>query len=183
MSSKQGTAGTLDSGPHFTVDTRDVAECCCPKPSIVGEPVACPTCQAASKPVDSLTVKALLTESALIRFDPATYRFCPNAHCDVVYFAEHARTFKTLDVRVPVWHKEPVGRRTVCYCFGENETDMADEIDRTGESLAVARVRTHIAAGRCACEVRNPKGACCLGDVTAAVEQVKHLRVNGAGTP
>ena len=35
--------------------------------------------------------------------------------------------------------------------------------------LAVDRVRAHIAAGRCACEIRNPKGTCCLGDVIAAV--------------
>src|SRR5438093_12103986 len=128
-----------------------MTECCCPEPRTAGEPVACRACLTASKPVDSLTVKALLTEAALSRFDPAAYHICPYADCDVVYFAEHAPTFSKNDVRVPVWQKELVGRRMVCYCFGENEADMAAEIDRTGESLAVNRVRTHIAAGRCAC--------------------------------
>src|SRR5881396_1130781 len=104
-----------------------MAECCCPEPSIAhaGGPVTCTECRTASKPVDSLTVKALLTDSALSRFEPAEYRFCPNSSCDVVYFAQPAPTFLKKDVRVPVWQKEPVGRRTVCYCFGENEADIA----------------------------------------------------------
>ena len=142
--------------------------------------MTCSACQTASKPVDLLTVKALLTESALSRFDPAVYRFCPNASCDVVYFAEHAPTFSKWDVRVPVWQKEPVGRRMVCYCFGENEADITAEIDGTGESLAVNRIRTHIAAGRCACEVRNPRGACCLGDVIAAVQHMREVHLKSA---
>ena len=160
-----------------------MAECCRSEPRTAGEPMACRACQTASKLVDLLTVKALLRESALSRFDPAVYRFCPNASCDVVYFAEHAPTFSKWDVRVPVWQKEPVGCRTVCYCFGENEADIAEEIDRAGESLAVNRVRTHIAAGRCACEVRNPTGACCLGDVMAAVERMRQDRLKDAERP
>jgi ribosomal protein S28E/S33 len=92
-------------------------------------------------------------------------------------------TFSRCDVRVPAWQKEPVGRRTVCYCFGENEADIAEELDRTGGSLAVDRVRTHIAAGRCACAVRNPRGSCCLGDVTAAVERMRQIRLNAVVRP
>ena len=145
--------------------------------------MACGACQTASKPVESLTVKALLTEAALSRFEPADYRFCPNACCDVVYFAPPTPTFSKCDVRVPVWQKEPVGRRMVCYCFGENEADIAEEINRMGESLAVNRVRTHIAAGRCACEVRNPRGACCLGDVIAAVEHMRQAHLKSAERP
>jgi len=156
-----------------------MAECCCPEPTAAGEALACSQCQTASKPVDALTVKALLTASALTRFARIAYRFCPNTTCDVVHFAEHAPTFSKQDVRVPVWQKEPVGERTVCYCFGENESDIAEEIDRTGESLAVHRVRRHIAAGRCACEIRNPRGACCLSDVTAAVERMRQLHLKG----
>jgi len=145
--------------------------------------VTCNACQTPSKPVDSLTVKALLTEGALSRFDPADYRFCPRADCDVVYFAQHGPTFSKWDLRVPVWQKEPRGRRKVCYCFGENEGDIAAEIDRTGESLAANRVRTHMEAGRCACEVRNPRGVCCLGDVIAAVERMRQVHLKTAVRP
>lgn len=86
-----------------------------------------------------------------------------------MYFAADGQRFVTTDIRVAVWQKEPVGHRTVCYCFGENEHDIREEVERDGSSRAVIRVREHIAARRCACEVRNPRGSCCLGDVTAVV--------------
>jgi hypothetical protein len=89
-----------------------------------------------------------------------------------VYFSGDGQIFATSDVRVTVWEKQPPGERTVCYCFGENEADMRREIERDGRTAAVERVRAHIAARRCACEVRNPRGACCLGDVMAAVKRL-----------
>ena len=116
-------------------------------------------------------MKALLSETALRRFKHGVYRFCADASCDVVYFDGAGETFTTADLRVPVWQKQASGARTICYCFGENETDIKAEIARTGRSKAEARVRAHIQAGRCACEVRNPKGACCLGDVMQAVKR------------
>lgn len=119
-------------------------------------------------------MKALLSDAALRRFEPGVYRFCPDASCDGVYFDAEGRTFTTVDLRVPVWQKQAPGARTICYCFGENETDIRAEVERTGQSNAEARVRAHIHAGRCACEVRNPKGACCLGDVVQAVKRVTH---------
>jgi len=118
-------------------------------------------------------VKALLTEQALARFEPADYRFCADPRCDVVYFANHESRFSTADVRVPVWQKLPPGIRLVCYCFGESEASISAEVQLTGRSLAVQRIREHITAGRCACEVRNPRGACCLADVMAAVRWVE----------
>ena len=122
------------------------------------------------------TVKALLTEAALQRMPLGDLRFCPDVHCDVVYFDADGLTFGTADIRVPVWQKLPFGARQVCFCFGESEASIAAEIERHGVSSAEARIREHIAAGRCACEVRNPRGACCLGDVIAAVERVRAAR-------
>jgi hypothetical protein len=105
--------------------------------------------------------------------ETADYRFCAEPRCDVVYFTSTGSQFGTADLRVPVWQKEPSGSRVVCYCFGESEASIRAEIELTGHSLAAQRIRDHIAAGRCACEVRNPRGACCLGDVMAAVKRVK----------
>ncbi len=123
--------------------------------------------------VEELTVKALLTEVALRRFEPGAYRFCGDTKCDVVYFDDAGHVFRKDDLRVPVWQKEPAGARILCYCFGETETDIRQEIVLVGKSSAAQRVREHIAAGRCACEVRNPRGACCLGDVTEAVKRMQ----------
>ncbi len=130
--------------------------------------------------VESITVKAMLTISALARYEHSACRFCPDARCAVVYFGEDGTVFTTSDVRERIWQKEPPGRRTVCYCFGENEAEIAAEIERQGHSDAAQRVRTHIAAGRCACEIRNPRGACCLGDVIAAVERLSPATVSGS---
>jgi hypothetical protein len=125
------------------------------------------------KPVELLTVKALLTEAALQRINTVAHRFCPDPSCDVVYFDAEGATYGKNDLRVPVWQKEPFGDRTVCYCFGVSEESIRAEIQATGRSEATTRVRAHIVAGRCACEVRNPRGVCCLGDVAAAVKQVE----------
>ena len=153
-----------------------MADCCCPGATETTSTFTCAACQAPGSPVDLLTVKALLTEAALQRLEPGEYRFCPVASCEVVYFDRANHTFTSRDLRVPVWQQEPPGRRVICYCFGENEADIRAEVARTGGSAAAERVRRHIAAGRCACEVRNPRGACCLGDVTNAV---KHITEHG----
>lgn len=146
---------------------------CCPPAADTTEPhPTCQTCGTAGSAVDLLTVKALLTEAALRRVTPNAYRFCPDAGCEVAYFDGNGQRFTTTDVRVPVWQKQPFGDRMVCYCFGEREDAIREEIERTGQSQAVQRVHDHIAARRCACEVRNPRGACCLGEVTAAVARV-----------
>lgn len=132
----------------------------------------CPVSGTPGRPVELHTVEALLTESALARVAASAHRFCPDPACDVVYFTGGGETYVTADLRVPVWQKEPAGGRMLCYCFGEDETGIRNEIEATGTSRAVERVRAHIDAGRCACEVRNPRGVCCLGDVSSAVRRI-----------
>jgi hypothetical protein len=142
--------------------------------------VGCGECGTAGRPVESVTVKAMLTAAALTRYERHAYRFCPDAACSVVYFGQDGTVFTTSDVLERVWQKEPPGRRTLCYCFGENESDIAAEIQLRGRSDAAQRVRMHIAARRCACEIRNPRGVCCLGDVVAAVERLSLAKVSGS---
>lgn len=156
-----------------------MSSCCCPEmPAGSNAAVRCPDSGSAGKAVDRQTVKALLTEGALQRLTASDYRFCPDAGCDVVYFSADGAWFATADVRVGVWHKLPFGGRPVCYCFGESEVSIRTEIEATGRSSAVDRIREHIAADRCACDVRNPRGACCLGDVIAAVKRVESTMTN-----
>jgi hypothetical protein len=65
----------------------------------------------------------------------------------------------------------PAGR-LVCYCFEESEESIRAELRAHGRSGAVDRIRAHIAARRCACEVHNPRGVCCLGDLIAVVKRL-----------
>lgn len=158
-----------------------MSSCCCPEKSAETLGVArCPESGSLGKAVDRRTLKALLTETALQRLAAGEYRFCPGSGCDVVYFSLDGPHFTTADVRVAVWQKLPFGARQVCYCFGESESSIRVEIEATGASSAVARIREHIAADRCACDVRNPRGACCLGDLIAAVDRVTTAVTNGA---
>ena len=158
--------------------------CCCPPAESINSstPSRCPTCNTAGTAVDLLTVKALLTEHALRRLAATDCLFCADEGCPVVYFDSKGQTFTTADVRDPVWQKLPFGHRMVCYCFDENEAAIRTEIERHGRSEAAERVKNHIGAGRCACEVRNPRGSCCLRDVTAAVERVMNAVRSSQGT-
>ncbi len=118
-------------------------------------------------------MQALLTERALQRLSGRDYAFCADVACDVVYFDDAGSRFTTADLRVPVWQKCASGERQICYCFGESEASIRAECETGGTSGAVDRIREHITAGRCACEIRNPRGACCLGDVIAAAARIR----------
>ena len=154
-----------------------MSDCCCPEP-VVHARASCPSCAARSAPVEVSTLKGLLTPQALARLLLSSFHFCANPVCDTVYFSDTGQLFGTRDLRVRVWQKEAPGARTICYCFGENEAEMQQEIDADGMTSAVARVRRHISDRRCACDIRNPRGVCCLGDLMAAVKRLSDSRVS-----
>lgn len=152
-----------------------MADCCDPEAEATHPPV-CPACAVRSAAVGIATLEALVTPVAIARLRPGRFHVCASPACDIVYFSDDGQIFRTGDVRVAVWQKQPPGARTLCYCFGENETDMQREIDGAGRTLAVDRVRRHIAEGRCACDRRNPRGVCCLGDLIAAAARLTAAR-------
>lgn len=132
----------------------------------------CPRCGTKGSAVDRITLKALLTPDGLRRGVPPDPRYCANAQCEVVYFDNAAAVvFRESDLIVPVHAKHPNSDAIpVCYCFGYTETSIREEIERNGASTATASITSEVTAGHCACELRNPKGSCCLGDI-ARVER------------
>jgi hypothetical protein len=133
---------------------------------------SCPVCGQPGAAVQLQTVKALLTEIALRRVQLTHYRFCSTQACQIVYFGDAGDRFDTEDIRVPVWQKQISGSRNLCYCFGETEGVIRAELAQSGRTEVVDRIREHIAGQGCACEIRNPRGVCCLGDVIAAVKRI-----------
>ena len=113
-------------------------------------------------------MKALLRPEALATLSARGHRFCPTTSCPVVYFAQ-GEAFRVDAVAVPVFQKQAGVDRTVCYCFQIGEADLRREIQETGGSTASKRVSAHVEAGRCACEIKNPQGSCCLGNLSLAV--------------
>ena len=91
----------------------------------------------------------------------------------MVYFAGSER-FTTDEVRVPVYQKHPESQNVpVCYCFGHTPSSIRAEWLAIGMSTVVADVTAGIQAGQCACEIRNPQGACCLGNVRKVVKRIQ----------
>ena len=148
------------------------SDCCEPTSRAPGQ-AACPVTGTTGTRVRLQTVKAILSESSLGRLIPRTYYFCPEPACTVVYFSEQGECYSKDDLRTTVWQKEPAGNRLLCYCFGENEQTIAAEIAATGTSNAMDRVKEHIHSERCACDVRNPRGVCCLADLKAAIARLR----------
>jgi len=155
---------------------KPLAECCAVKDSQAKAPavLACPVSGARSKQVDTLTVKSLVRH---LRFDVPTtqYYFCEDPECDVVYFPwpGDAPTFRRGDLLVRVGGKEKSDDVPVCYCFGVTPKHIEEELRQSGKSSFAQRIKAEVQAGHCACEVKNPSGKCCLGNVTRAVKEAQ----------
>lgn len=132
---------------------------------------SCPRCASTGKAVEHLTVKSMLVSDALATIDVGqSFYFCEQSACPVVYYGSKGQTFLTHEVRVPVYQKDADTSVPVCYCFGWTRARLEEELQTTGVSTATRSISAHIKAGRCACEVNNPQGSCCLGNVTKAVQ-------------
>lgn len=145
-----------------------MSDCCSVECSSEAPAVAvCPVNGARSKKVDILTVKSLVRQLPLGMAN-TQYYFCEAQDCDVVYFAldSEAPIFRRGDLLVPIGAKATVDPIPVCYCFGFTRKDIQDEVAETGRSTVLDRITEEVKAGRCACELKNPSGKCCLGRVT-----------------
>jgi hypothetical protein len=137
-------------------------DCCAAPSDRPAATAACPSCGVGGKTVELQTVKAMLTPQALRTLDPrGGFRFCAQGACPIVYYSEH-QSLKKAALRGPVFQKEPSPSTPVCYCFGYSRQDFKDKADVKQASQAIA---SWVKAGLCACEVRNPQGSCCLGNI------------------
>lgn len=80
--------------------------------------------------------------------------------------------FTTGDMSVRVGLKERADPIPICYCFGHTVASAREEVARTGRSTVVASITAEIKAGRCACEIKNPAGSCCLGEVSKVIKEI-----------
>lgn len=150
---------------------------CC-SPSLLKEETTsrwqriCPKDGTKGKPVELITLKSLLIPAALEQLDAmSAYGFCQSPDCLVVYFSEQGNTFSINDLKVPIFQKDSSETAPVCYCFGWSRQRISEEIRQLGESSAISSITAHIKMKRCGCEVNNPQGSCCLGNVRTAIEQ------------
>jgi len=133
----------------------------------------CPSCGERGKAVKLLTVHSLaVAPDSLPQEDPG-YRFCQTHGCAVVYYptAEPVAVLELADVHPRVGQKHPGAPTPFCYCFDHTEEDIRDQLAASGSTTIPASIRAEIQAGNCTCEITNPQGSCCLGNVQAAVNR------------
>ena|ERR687887_140843 len=152
------------------------SDCCSVSETTQKEMVLCPRCDEKGRPVSLATVGAMAkTEVEAAKLSVQEYKLCRKLDCPVVYYAEEIQLEKR-DLRVPVNFKERNYGGPVCYCFNHTVASIRAEVETKGHSTAQRRIAQEVKAGRCACEVKNPAGTCCLGDVMRAVKAiVAHL--------
>jgi len=137
------------------------------RPLLAQKPRAsfCPTCGHPGKAVPGQTVKALISIS-LRDVSASDYYFCRTETCPVVYFtAGGSSMFTTHQVRETVFQKASADPNVkVCYCF---QHTVGEVVNGSPEQKAkiIAEIQAGISAGLCACDLRNPQGSCCLGNV------------------
>jgi len=146
---------------------------CCSKKNEKGKSYVCPSCKNKGKQMKLITLKSLLLPKALANLQPDTsYQFCSFSECDVVYFNEKEQIFTKSDLKIPVFQKDEKENTPICYCFGWTRKIVSEEINETEENTIVQNISMHIKANRCGCEVNNPQGSCCLGNVTGFINRM-----------
>jgi len=113
----------------------------------------------------------MLPPSAALGLLVIERRFCKTPTCDVLYYGDDGRTVSKSEARVRVGAKETEDPLHVCYCFGVTRADLRSDVTEHGDSRLLARIKNEIRLGNCDCEIKNPSGACCLGEVSAIVKE------------
>ena len=139
-----------------------------------GEPLPCLKCSHNSKAVSRRTVLFMVKPEFLEEALKGTYRFCQARECAIVYFQEQGtRVFTVDDLRTTVGVKASTDPIPLCYCFGFDESHLREEIAQIGTTTIPERISYLIREGLCACDVRNPSGNCCLGEVNRTAKRLK----------
>ena len=97
--------------------------------------------------------------------------FCSERDCEMVYFDAEGREIRKHQLSVEVWQKEESGEVPVCYCFDHSAKSILEDARRHSPPTIPLMIRDKIKAGLCACDIKNLKGSCCLGDVAFWVKQ------------
>ncbi|MGE7271976.1 putative iron-sulfur cluster-binding metallochaperone [Brevibacillus panacihumi] len=142
-------------------------DCCATSSNIEPAIANCPSCGEKGKKVPLITLKSLLVASFLETIEPDNpYYFCPNSSCNTVYFSQtSSQTFEENALKVHVFQKNSDKDVPICYCFDWTRDRLIQSV--SDNQQPIEHIKDHVQAGRCGCEVNNPQGACCLGNVTA----------------
>lgn len=146
-----------DSGDH------------CAAPEATNKTNACPACSQEGPSVDPLTVAAMTRGHIAAK---QNYWLCRDPECQTVYHGDQGAVLGIADMHVVPGFKMSGPEGLVCYCFMHSRGQIEEQLRAHGETTVPRRITAEIKAGNCACEVRNPAGRCCLGEVNQAVATI-----------
>jgi hypothetical protein len=157
-----------------SVKHRDNEECCLVTEKTDAPPTAaCPVSGTSSRKVQRRTLKHLLKPERVGAMAIVQYYYCAEVNCNVVYFSSEAVPYFTIDdVRVKVFAKDKGEDVNVCYCFDWTRARIKKELVTTGTSTASLQIARGVRSGNCTCDVKNPKGECCLGNLNTFVKTI-----------
>ena len=128
----------------------------------------CPRTGTPGRPVPAETVRALVPDLPPGGTD-RLWHYCGAPDCEVVYFEAGGAVIEKSALAVRVGEKESDPPHTVCYCFGHTVESIREDLARHGRTTIPDSIKARVKAHECSCEVSNPKGSCCLGDVAREV--------------
>jgi hypothetical protein len=149
-------------------------DCCCSGAKMTEETSqnACNSCGEIGRIIARQTVVHHVKGEKLGRVKSDEYKFCPSETCSTVYYSVSGEVFTVDDVRELVTSKTKGDKRPLCYCFGFTEGFARLEIEQTGETSISKQISQFIKEKLCVCEIRNPAGACCLGEINRTVKRL-----------
>lgn len=142
-------------------------ECCTVPTAQSGSP--CPTNGALGAKVAWTTVAALTHVAVPPKQE---FRLCRDPECDIVYYGAAGDVLRTHDLTVRPGFKDGA-EGLLCYCFLHLRSEIARQLEATADTDVFRSIKVQVRAGNCACEVRNPSGKCCLGDVQQAIGELR----------
>jgi len=101
-----------------------------------------------------------------------THYFCSSKDCNVVYYDTDEKTYLKSEIKVSVYQKDNATVVPVCYCFGWTKEKIKQYVENGINPNPVEHIRENINENRCGCEVNNPQGSCCLGNVKIYIKEL-----------
>lgn len=142
----------------------------CPQKDKIEPAAVCPNCTHQGRAIAIETLKSQLKPISMHKLAvEATYYFCAHPTCPIVYF-NHAQVFEPEEIREKVFQKNHDADCLVCYCFGYTRAEVQNDA-QTNTPQILSQIKVGTKNKQCACELRNPQGRCCLGNIAELQKQ------------
>ena len=133
--------------------------------------INCPLCGKKGKTVTQVTIESLVKNDFIKGLQSTSgFKFCKERECKIAYYnSETNKKINKEDLTVSVGQKETGPKRLICYCFNHSAKDLEEDLIKNNESTIFNEIKEQCKAGKDKCEENNPQGNCCLGNVSAVI--------------